>query len=400
MWQRLVVTLLVATFAQSVSAAGQEAGDEAIAADTVALARDLAAKANIPLGTVLTDLITKAGPLSIESTLASTGASGGDLQSFANADNADTEMIVGGEDFEAKLSHNRNSRTEYLDATVSLDSPAAERAVTKGYTPRTIEFDPRFETNVGRVAIAAAGASARDGRIWQGIPVPSGSDAFPDAVAIVGNNGICSGTLVAPDKVLTAAHCYCDGVTSEVILGQSILSPSERIPVDLSASEVFRPCDEMRDLSEGDVALLKLSRAATIPPRRMTSLNVIRDAASVRAVGFGRTEANNLGFKYQINIVIASFQCDGTAANGRPDREIYRCRPEHELVAAGLNRDTCGGDSGGPIYVFGPDNQVYLAGLTSRATDPDGRCGPGGIYVLPAAPPIKAWLEARGVSIP
>jgi hypothetical protein len=51
-------------------------------------------------------------------------------------------------------------------------------------------------------------------------------------------------------------------------------------------------------------------------------------------------------------------------------------------------------------FSYGPDSRPYLAGVTSRATDAGGRCGPGGIYVIPAAPPVRAWLEARGVSFP
>jgi secreted trypsin-like serine protease len=100
-----------------------------------------------------------------------------------------------------------------------------------------------------------------------------------------------------------------------------------------------------------------------------------------------------------VDIVIASYQCDGSALAGIPDSRIYRCSPSHELVAASLNRDTCGGDSGGPVFVFGQDSKPYIAGVTSRAIV-GRKCGPGGIYVIPAAPPVRAWLEARGVSFP
>ena len=184
-------------------------------------------------------------------------------------------------------------------------------------------------------------------------------------------------------------------------MGQSIFSPSQRIAVDRAASEVFRPCEEINsDLGLGDVALLKLTTSATQEARAMSSLPDLQAAASVRAVGFGRSELGGIGIKYMVDIVIASYQCNGTTLNGRSDSQVYRCRPSHELVAAGLNRDTCGGDSGGPVFVFGPDTKPYLAGVTSRATDAGGRCGPGGIYVIPAAPPVRAWLEARGVSFP
>ena len=38
-----------------------------------------------------------------------------------------------------------------------------------------------------------------------GMPVPPGK--WPDAVAVVGRGGVCSGVVVAPDVVLTAGHC-------------------------------------------------------------------------------------------------------------------------------------------------------------------------------------------------
>src|SRR5262245_30954955 len=38
-----------------------------------------------------------------------------------------------------------------------------------------------------------------------GTAVQSGE--WPDAVAVLGSSGTCSGTLIAPDIVLTAGHC-------------------------------------------------------------------------------------------------------------------------------------------------------------------------------------------------
>lgn len=234
-------------------------------------------------------------------------------------------------------------------------------------------------------------------RVYGGTPVPPGSDAFQDSVAVLGNNRICSGVLVSADTVITAAHCYCDGVTDEVAIGTSIITPVERIKIDVAKSEVFRTCAQVKsDISQGDIAVLKLAGKSRALPRLVGDLPQVKGAASVRAVGFGRT-SSSIGFKYQVNIVIASHQCDGNAFSGIPDQQIYRCRPSHELVAAGLNRDTCGGDSGGPIYVFGDDTKPYVVGITSRAINPSALCGPGGIYVLFSASPVREWLADRGI---
>lgn len=237
-----------------------------------------------------------------------------------------------------------------------------------------------------------------NGRIYGGSVVPAGSDVFEDSVAVIGNNKLCSGVLVSKNTVLTAAHCYCDGVLDEVLIGTSIISPVDRIKIDKTKSEVFRPCEQVKqDITKGDIALLRIERPATATPRAVGDLRTVLSEASVRAVGFGRT-SSAIGFKYQVNIVIASYQCNGQGFQGIPDTQIYKCTPAFELVAAGLNRDTCGGDSGGPIYVFGEDGKPYVVGITSRATTPDAQCGPGGIYNLLSVSPLRAWLIQRGIT--
>ncbi len=46
-------------------------------------------------------------------------------------------------------------------------------------------------------------------RIWGGERVQPGT--YSDTVAITGNGQLCTGTVIGPDAVLTAAHCYCGG---------------------------------------------------------------------------------------------------------------------------------------------------------------------------------------------
>lgn len=362
----------------------------------------LAKEGGIPLSTTLTDVATKTGA-EIQSGLSQPPDTRVIETQEPAADFTISEPPGG--TFVTRFGPvSSDSRSAYLnlnDLGGFGGAEVAKYAVDKGYTPRTIEFDSRFQTNVARLQSYAEPRStgtAGNKRIWNGLAVSPKNDAFADTVAILGNGGICTGTLVSPRLVLTAGHCFCGGVKNEVLIGNDILSPLHRIPVVDGESETFRQCDALdANIKAGDVALLKLERDAPIPPRPLADISFIRDAASVRAVGFGRTETGRVGFKYQVNIVIASFQCDGTALAGVPDHQVYQCQPTYELVAAGLNRDACNGDSGGPIYVVGPDARVYLAGVTSRAVDPNGGCGPGGIYVLPAASPIREWLVSKGV---
>jgi hypothetical protein len=385
------------------------------AATTGVIANTLAETAGVPVGTAISDLVTKASGNVFISNLQRAAA-------------AAPQVIA-------------------RDANLGAEIGKIARSAVKGYTIRDIELDSRFEANIKRVlhqvsldaialkspstsgliipnvslnqitapsalpgrsaVIASTAGSAiataspdverSNERVWGGAVIAPEADVFRDSVAILGNNKLCSGSLIDGQTVITAGHCYCEGVMEEIVSGTSILS-TDRVRVVKDQSQSFRPCEEVdRDPSGGDVALLKLERSLVAKPKPLGTLQVVKDSAAIRAVGFGHTETA-IGFKYQVNIVIASHQCDGTGPIGIPDQQVYRCKPAYELVAAGLNRDTCGGDSGGGVYVFGPDSEVYLVGVTSRAVDPTGKCGPGGIYVLLSAPPIRDWLESKGVT--
>nr|AHI46409.1 serine protease 5 precursor [Schistosoma mansoni] len=51
-------------------------------------------------------------------------------------------------------------------------------------------------------------------RIQNGYPVNLGE--FPMIVLLLGNTHLCTGTIIAPDKILTAGHCACGDPTYEV----------------------------------------------------------------------------------------------------------------------------------------------------------------------------------------
>ena len=237
----------------------------------------------------------------------------------------------------------------------------------------------------------AGGAGADTGTIEQ--PILGGEDVpfgtwRDTAVILVGGLAQCSGILVGPTVVLTAGHCD-DPALTEVIVGANDLSQVQR--GERIAVEQRIPYPEWT--TSYDVTALVLERASTIRPRAIATGWAridIADGARVELVGFGAI--NRDGNQYvdalqEVETTITDADCsdEGVGCN-------LAARPGGELGAGGMGKDTCPGDSGGPLYLR-TDYGDFLAGLTSRAyTGAEYPCQDGGIYVRPDA--IVAWIES------
>ncbi|HEY7497715.1 MAG TPA: trypsin-like serine protease [Vicinamibacterales bacterium] len=271
--------------------------------------------------------------------------------------------------------------------------PAATRARSDLiFTRGLLDFDLRYRQNFA--------AMNPQQRIFGGERVPAG--LYPDTVAITGNNRICTGTVIANNAVLTAAHCFCQKVSETVHFGDVINTTT------VGVASGFAMIDCSAPLGQGDVAVLMLSKPVTVTPRRFAADALFANASTGRAVGFGRTEnpiAEPVGIKRRVDVPIASLACTGTVntTNGPvADATYYGCSAGQEIVAGAqsLDKDSCNGDSGGPFFLTGADGNLYLGGATSRATGPPGLrpCGDGGIYVRTDGR-VRKWLQSRNITV-
>ena len=259
--------------------------------------------------------------------------------------------------------------------------------------PTSLDDDSRYRANFSNQT-----------RVWGGDVVAPGT--FPDVVAITGNGKICTGVVIGAQAVLTAAHCYCDGVTQTVYFGDNVQHAASTAGV--SGGTAMIQCGPNLQLQNGDIAILRTNAILTIPPRAFASAALINSATFGRVVGFGlgmNPVSDPAGIKRMVDVPIASVGCAGnvsTASGLVADPQYYHCARDRELVAGApsLDKDTCNGDSGGPFYILSQDGSLYLAATTSRATGTAGMrpCGDGGIYVRTDGA-IMQWIQSQGVQV-
>jgi hypothetical protein len=232
-------------------------------------------------------------------------------------------------------------------------------------------------------------ASAQDGalRVTGGAPASPG--AWPDVAGVVFSGQFvgCTGTLVAPNVVLTAQHCTAENITHVVLDSTNWFSDEDGVIVEVA--DVFAHPD-------ADIAALLLAESVDIEPRVLASGCVadeyVVDGAPVAIVGYGLTSASQQ-FNTQLNegfttVVDADCSSSSLGCDTRLDRGS-------EIYAGGEGADACNGDSGGPLYLL-TEVGSYLVGVTSRG--PAG-CRNGAIWVRPDA--FEDWIESRtGVELP
>lgn len=276
-----------------------------------------------------------------------------------------------------------------ISLVASAPVPSA-RDLHESTTP-SVSDDPRFQANL-KLMIQQTASGIHD-RIFGG--ALSLAKEFPATVAVYGNGGLCSGTLIAPNAVLTAQHCPCAGVDEHVAFGLDWQKPSA--VYDVVKNETMAACGASN--AGQDVALLFLDKVAAVAPAKLLASASTVPLVDVRAVGYGLTETNGSGLQLNVDLPVASPRCNGSS-HGETDSAYFGCATGSEMVAGMQNskRDTCHGDSGGPLFMKSATHGYLLVASTSRGVSTPGAadCGDGGIYeVLDGK--ILTWIRSKGV---
>jgi MYXO-CTERM domain-containing protein len=218
-----------------------------------------------------------------------------------------------------------------------------------------------------------------------GTPVPAGK--WPDAVAVLSAQGSCTGTLIAPDVVITAGHC-ADPAPTQVKANTLNYAGAGGVTATVKSVTAYPNWE-----TSYDIAVVVLNTPITgVTPRKIgtacTFTEGFRANTMVHLVGFGLTDTAGQGNNTQLNEAMAPVtdpECTG------PGGCVTGVSPGGEFIAGGGGKDSCFGDSGGPVYLDTPRGPVVV-GAVSRGLDNSATpCGGGGIYVR--TDKLVQWIE-------
>jgi trypsin len=235
--------------------------------------------------------------------------------------------------------------------------------------------------------------------------VVGGTDAaageFPSVAEITfGKSFLCTGTLIAPNYVLTAGHC---GSLTGAAVSSPAAWPAAAIDVRIGSNKpgqgelvpVSRVIVEPNYLlnSGYDITLLQLSRNSTRTPTHVAgdSAGALWAPSTLETiVGFGTTseggDTPDTLQKAQVPVTT-----DAYCAGAYDDFDVKT------MLCAGYAQggvDTCQGDSGGPLFGRNAAGDLKVVGATSFG---EGCARPGkpGVYARVADDTLRRWIASQ-----
>jgi len=163
------------------------------------------------------------------------------------------------------------------------------------------------------------------------------------------DGSLCTGTVIGPHTVLTAAHCLAAQPLGTIQVISILSGTTATLPGIVASSFMFDPSWNPNDLFSGhDIGVVHTTNTLPFP---VCGRGAVNTSLLVRLVGYGsNTHADTgAGTKRQVTTNIVDFD-------------------DLLILDGNSNQQTCHGDSGGPAFQT-INGQEVVVGVTSFGSD-------------------------------
>jgi secreted trypsin-like serine protease len=204
-------------------------------------------------------------------------------------------------------------------------------------------------------------------------------------VMIVGSRGTpCTGTLLARDLVLTAAHCTMPGADYKIVVFDARRQPLLRDVAQVRHHPQFSIKTFLAHRATADVALLKLARPMALAPAPIfDGAPKVAPGDTLTLAGFGVTRRGD-------GRSGGTLRAASLAVTGKPGNlQIRLFDPATRGERPGLG--ACTGDSGGPVFIQNAGRRLVI-GVVSWSTGPKNSDGCGGLSGVTPLSLYRGWI--------
>jgi secreted trypsin-like serine protease len=248
--------------------------------------------------------------------------------------------------------------------------------------------------------------------IMGGTVVPDGAPIASSIVVIFDKelNAVCTGSIIAENFIVTAAHCVNDAKFLKVVFGNDMdlyLNAHEQDVLEMHVRQVTAvvahpdysdKANEMKNTDHNDIAVMRFS--GPLPPGYKPAViladsSYLKIGLMAKVAGFGvddielkpvnTKKIKDLREKIDSGEIYCEDEQEKHCFEVEATGEGILRQAEAPIALKGISevllnetkgQGTCMGDSGGPAYLQDGDN-YYLFGVTSRGSQ---LCDGTGIY--------------------